>query len=79
VARAPVKRTSPGPDPAVGASIALLGIFAMGVTGAATQHYLFNLSTGVAILGAVLFVGAVTITALRQRRDQKRGTDSSAT
>lgn len=70
--RAP-KQAGTGPDPVVGAGLTLLGIMAMGITGAAGQHYLFNASTGVAILGAVLFVASVTITAYRQDRAGKRG------
>ncbi|WP_437568058.1 hypothetical protein [Sorangium sp. So ce542] len=57
-----------GPDPVIGAGIALLGIFLMGVGGAQGAHYLFNFGTLVAVLGAVLFVLFVTLTALKQRR-----------
>ncbi|WP_438015239.1 hypothetical protein WMF18_30745 [Sorangium sp. So ce315] len=57
-----------GPDPVIGAGIALLGIFLMGVGGAAGAHYLFNFATLVAVLGAVLFVLFVALTALKQRR-----------
>lgn len=56
-----------GPDPAVGAGLVITGVFIMGVGGAATAHYLFNVGTAVAILGAVLFVAAVTISAFKQR------------
>lgn len=57
-----------GPDPVIGAGIALLGIFLMGVSGAQGAHYLFNFAVLVAVLGAVLFVLFVTVTALKQRR-----------
>ncbi|WP_437955815.1 hypothetical protein WME76_30595 [Sorangium sp. So ce119] len=57
-----------GPDPVIGAGIALLGIFLMGVGGAAGAHYLFNFGVLVAVLGAVLFVLFVALTALKQRR-----------
>ncbi|WP_437965435.1 hypothetical protein WMF04_38235 [Sorangium sp. So ce260] len=57
-----------GPDPVIGAGIALLGIFLMGVGGAQGAHYLFNFGVLVAVLGAVLFVLFVTLTALKQRR-----------
>jgi hypothetical protein len=56
-----------GPDPAVGAGLVIGGVFIMGVGGASTAHYLFNAGTGVAILGALLFVAAVTISAFKQR------------
>ncbi|WP_437671737.1 hypothetical protein [Sorangium sp. So ce131] len=57
-----------GPDPVIGAGIALLGIFLMGVGGAQGAHYLFNFGVLVAVLGAVLFVLFVAVTALKQRR-----------
>jgi hypothetical protein len=57
-----------GPDPVIGAGITLLGIFLMGVGGAAGAHYLFNFGVLIAVLGAVLFVLFVTLTALQQRR-----------
>ncbi len=57
-----------GPDPVIGAGIALLGIFLMGVGGAQNAHYLFNFGVLVAVLGAVLFVLFVAVTALKQRR-----------
>jgi len=69
----PVGPDPVGPDPALGAGIALLGIFAMGLTGATGHHHLFNASTGVAVLGALLFVLFVTITSYRQDRAGKRG------
>ena len=56
------------PDPAIPAGIALLGIFVMGVGGASDAHYAFNAGVGLAILGAVVFVLFVALTALRQRR-----------
>ncbi|AUX25274.1 hypothetical protein SOCEGT47_058180 [Sorangium cellulosum] len=57
-----------GPDPVIGAGIALFGIFLMGVGGALGAHYLFNFGVLVAVLGAVLFVLFVAVTALKQRR-----------
>lgn len=59
------------PDPAVGATLTLLGIVLMGITGATNLHFAFNASTGVAMLGAVLFVAAVAITSFRDRRAQR--------
>jgi hypothetical protein len=68
-----------GPDPVIGAGIALLGIFLMGVGGAQNAHYLFNFGVLVAVLGAVLFVLFVTVTALKQRRalDSSRSSSSA--
>ncbi|NUO53234.1 MAG: hypothetical protein HOV80_30675 [Polyangiaceae bacterium] len=55
-------------DPAVGIGLVILGIFVMGVSGAATWHYPFNIGTGIAILGAVLFVMSVTLSTLREKK-----------
>ncbi|WP_437501516.1 hypothetical protein [Sorangium sp. So ce1099] len=66
-----------GPDPVVGAGIALLGIFLMGVGGAQGAHYLFNFGVLVAVLGAVLFVLFVTLTALKQRRASRAASPES--
>lgn len=57
-----------GPDPVIGAGITLLGMFLMGVGGAQGAHYLFNFGVLVAVLGAILFVLFVALTALKQRR-----------
>jgi hypothetical protein len=66
-----------GPDPVIGAGIALLGMFLMGVGGAQGAHYLFNFGVLVAVLGAVLFVLFVTVTALKQRRALGQASRSS--
>jgi hypothetical protein len=55
----------PPPDPAFGLGLVLLGILVMGVGGAATWHYVFNAGTGVALVGAVVFVGSVVLSTLR--------------
>lgn len=57
-----------GPDPVIGAGVTLLGIFLMGVGGAWDAHYLFDFGVLTAVLGAILFVLFVTVTALKQRR-----------
>lgn len=67
-----------GPDPVIGAGIALLGIFLMGVGGAQGAHYLFNFGVLVAVLGAVLFVLFVSVTALKQRRALARDSRASS-
>jgi hypothetical protein len=56
-----------GPDPVVGVGLVIVGILIMGIGGAATAHYLFNFGTGIAILGAVLFVAFVTLSTYKQR------------
>ena len=56
-----------GPDPVVGVGLVIVGILVMGIGGAANGHYLFNFGTGVAILGAILFVLAVTLSTYRDR------------
>jgi hypothetical protein len=70
--------TDVGPDPVIGAGIALLGIFLMGVGGAQGAHYLFNFGVLVAVLGAVLFVLFVAVTALKQRRALARDSRASS-
>lgn len=57
-----------GPDPVIGAGIALLGIFLMGVGGARDAHFLFNAGVGIAVIGAIVFVLFVTVSALKLRR-----------
>jgi hypothetical protein len=57
-----------GPDPVIGAGVTLLGIFLMGVGGAWDAHYLFDFGVLIAVLGAILFVLFVTVTALKQRQ-----------
>lgn len=61
------KAAGSGPDPVIGAGLTLLGIFVMGVAGAAGAHYAFNVGTLVACIGAVVFVLFVALSALKQR------------
>lgn len=63
----PMRSQAPSPDPVIGAGLTLLGIFIMGVAGAAGAHYAFNLGTLVACIGAVVFVLFVALSALKQR------------
>ncbi len=72
--KAPSKRSrrNPGPDPVYGAGIALLGILMMGIAGAATEHYAFNVGSATAILGAILFAGAIALTSLRQWQQRRQ-------
>lgn len=62
-----------GPDPVIGAGLSLLGIFVMGVAGAAGAHYAFNVGTLVACVGAVVFVLFVALSALRPRKATANG------
>ena len=58
---------SEGPDPVIGAGVALLGIFVMGLAGSRDWHYVFNAGTFVAIAGAAIFVLFVALSAMKQR------------
>lgn len=57
-----------GPDPVVGAGITLLGIFLMGTGGARDAHYVFDFGVLIAVLGAMIFVLFVALSALKLRR-----------
>ena len=57
-----------GPDPVIGAGIALLGIFLMGTGGARDAHYEVDVGVDMAVVGAVVFVLFVALSALKQRR-----------
>lgn len=67
------KAAGKGPDPVIGAGLTLLGIFIMGVAGAAQAHYAFNVGTLVACVGAVVFVLFVALSALKQRKATANG------
>jgi hypothetical protein len=60
-----------GPDPVIGAGVALLGIFLMGTGGATDAHYVFDAGVLTAVVGAVVFVLFVALSALKQRRAEK--------
>lgn len=66
----------PGPDPVIGVGLVILGVLVMGIAGASTAHYAFNIGTGIAILGAVTFLVSVTLSTLRL--GPPRGGDPSA-
>jgi hypothetical protein len=67
-----------GPDPVIGAAITLLGILAMGISGAADAHYPFDVSVLVAVVGAGVFVGSVALSAMKQRAlDADAGDDAA--
>jgi drug/metabolite transporter (DMT)-like permease len=60
-----------GPDPVIGAGLALLGIFLMGTGGARDAHYVFDVGVVIAVVGAIVFVLFVALSALQQRRALK--------
>jgi hypothetical protein len=62
-------------DPATGAGITLFGIFLMGTGGATDAHYLFDAGAATAVIGAMIYVLFVALTALKMRR----GTPAPAT
>jgi hypothetical protein len=57
-----------GPDPVIGAGLALFGIFVMAIGGARDLHYVFDVGVAIAIIGAVVFVLFVALSAMQQRR-----------
>ncbi len=57
-----------GPDPIVGVGLVIVGILIMGISGAATAHYLFNFGSAIAMLGAVLFVTFVALSTYRKNK-----------
>ena len=61
-------REDAGPDPVIGAGIALLGIFLMGTGGARDAHSVFDGGVGLAVVGAIVFVLVITLSALKQKR-----------
>jgi hypothetical protein len=61
-------REDAGPDPVIGAGIVLLGIFLMAAGGARDAHYVFDGGVVLAVIGAIVFVLFVALSALKQRR-----------
>jgi len=64
----PVAEKGPGPDPVVGVGLVILGVLIMGIAGAATLHYVFNIGTAIAIVGAIVFLVSVALSSLRQKK-----------
>ncbi|MEO7329218.1 MAG: hypothetical protein ABI193_11610 [Minicystis sp.] len=65
---APDAASEQGPDPVIGAGLALFGIFLMGTGGARDAHYVFDVGVLVAVVGAAIFVLCVALSAMRQRK-----------
>lgn len=63
------KKSSDGPDPIVGVGLVIVGILMMGISGAATAHYLFNFGSLIAMVGAVLFVTFVALSSWRKNKE----------
>jgi len=64
-------KSAEGPDPVIGAGLALFGIFAMGLGGARDSHVVFDTGMFVAVGGAVLFVLFVALSAMKLRAAAK--------
>lgn len=62
------KKAAEGPDPIVGVGLVIVGILIMGISGAATAHYLFNFGSVIAMVGAVLFVTFVALSTYRKSK-----------
>ncbi|MBK6519079.1 MAG: hypothetical protein IPM79_38700 [Polyangiaceae bacterium] len=56
------------PDPVVGIGLVILGVLVMGIAGASTLHYVFNIGTAIAIVGAIVFVVSVALSSLKDRK-----------
>lgn len=66
-----------GPDPVIGAGIALLGIFTMGMGGSHDLHYVFDIGVLLAIAGAGVFVLFIALSAMKQRKaEQEQGREA---
>lgn len=61
-----------GPDPVIGAGLALLGIFVMGIGGGRDLHYVFDVGMVTAVLGAGVFVLFVALSAMKMRQQEKK-------
>ena len=57
-----------GLDPVWGIGIGIVGLLVMGIGGATTEHYLFNMGEAAMSLGATLFLAAVVLSWNRRRR-----------
>jgi hypothetical protein len=62
------KKAAEGPDPIVGVGLVIVGILIMGISGAATAHYVFNFGSLIAMIGAVLFVTFVALSTYRKSK-----------
>ncbi|HHH28191.1 MAG TPA: hypothetical protein ENK57_07580 [Polyangiaceae bacterium] len=55
-----------GPDPVWGVGLFVVGLLVMGVGGAMTWHYVFNVGEAILLLGAVVFLLFVAISSQKQ-------------
>ncbi len=67
-----------GPDPVLGVGLVLLGVLIMGIAGAATLHYVFNVGTAIAIVGSVVFLVSVALSSLRTRQEAKKQAEAAS-
>ena len=56
-----------GPDPVWGVGVGIIGLLTMATGGALTWHWVFNVGELVMLIGAAMFLGAVTLTSLKER------------
>ena len=57
-----------GPDPVLGAGLAITGMLVMGLAGGLDAHYPFLVGALIAVAGAVTFVGCVALSTWKRRR-----------
>lgn len=74
----PAPAVEQGPDPVIGAGIALLGMLMMGTGGARDAHYVFDVGVIVAVAGAFTYVISVALSAMKQRRARLGGPPPSS-
>lgn len=61
------RRATEGPDPAIGAAIALVGVFLMGTAGARDGLVVFDAGLVAAVFGGAIFVLSIALSAMRPR------------
>ena len=66
-AQVEVSSSEQGPDPVWGVGVGIIGLLTMATGGALTWHWVFNVGELVMLIGAAMFLGAVTLTSLKQR------------
>lgn len=60
-------RTDAGPDPVWGLGVFIVGLFVMALGGAQTWHWVFNIGETLLLIGAIVFLVCMTMTALKQQ------------
>lgn len=62
-----VPATDVGPDPVWGVALGVFGLLNMAIAGALTRHWWFNFGEAFMLLGAVVFLGSVFVTNVKQK------------